>query len=222
LAGGGQEKRRCTSGCAMPSASGTSRIRNNQCRFLWIESTSLAKATGLTLCIRNKTRHPSIYVTNPPVYRPCPAASSILPPSRFGVFLRPMNAMDTTTILYRIAAAFIIYYLSRSVYRLYFHPLRNYPGPKLWAVTRVPHTYYRVTGQLPFVIKRLHDQYGGVFRLGSNALSYNTSEAWDKIYRFPTGGVKSFDKDLSERLNTVGVGVTNMCVTWFPITLIDL
>jgi hypothetical protein len=122
-----------------------------------------------------------------------------------------MYAMDPIAILYRIAAVLFFYYLSRSIYRLYFHPLRNYSGPRLWVITRFPLTYYKLTGQLSFVIKRLHDQYGPVVRTGVNNLSYNTAEAWDKIYGFHSSGGHSFDKDLSERAAFAArVGVANM------------
>lgn len=119
--------------------------------------------------------------------------------------------MDPIAILYRIFAALSFYYLSRSIYRLYFHSLRNFPGPRLWIITRFSQSYYRLTGQLPFVVKRLHDQYGPVVRIGFNTLSYNTAEAWDKIYGFPPSGGQSFDKDLSERAAIAArVGVANM------------
>jgi len=48
------------------------------------------------------------------------------------------------------------------VYRLYFHPLSKFPGPRLAAATLWYEAYYDVIkqGQYTFKIKELHKQYG--------------------------------------------------------------
>ena len=48
------------------------------------------------------------------------------------------------------------------LYRLYLHPLRKFPGPKLAAATLWYETYFDVFlgGQYTFQIERLHKQYG--------------------------------------------------------------
>ena len=61
--------------------------------------------------------------------------------------------------------AFVIWYLSRIVYRLFFHPLANVPGPKLAAATSWYEFYYDVVknggGQYNWSkIGQLHEQYG--------------------------------------------------------------
>jgi cytochrome P450 len=106
--------------------------------------------------------------------------------------------------LIRIAQAIAllsIYLFAIFIHRILFHPLRSFPGPKLWAATRLPLTYSRVAGTLPFAVSRLHAHYGPVVRIAPNQLSYISFEAWEDIYGFCKGTkVKNFAKDNKERL----------------------
>jgi cytochrome P450 len=68
------------------------------------------------------------------------------------------------------------------VYNLFFHPLRSYPGPKLWAVTRLPWYWTNLHGRLIGDIRALHEKYGPVVRIAPDELSYTSSSAWKKIY----------------------------------------
>lgn len=87
-----------------------------------------------------------------------------------------------------IATFFAIWFLYRvhlTVYRLYFHPLRNFPGPKLAAVSTWYEFYYdylrNPNGKLAMHVLDLHQQYGEIFRLGPNKLRINNLEAYDKV-----------------------------------------
>jgi len=48
------------------------------------------------------------------------------------------------------------------IYRLYFHPLAGFPGPKLAALTLWYETYHDVwlRGKFVFKIKEMHEKYG--------------------------------------------------------------
>jgi len=72
-----------------------------------------------------------------------------------------------------------------AIYRLYLHPLHNYSGPRLWAITRIPHAYYVATGRLPFKLAELHERYGPVMRIAPDELTYILEEAWQDIYGKP-------------------------------------
>lgn len=55
-----------------------------------------------------------------------------------------------------------LYFIARSIYRLYFHPLRKIPGPKLAAITHAYEFYYNVIkgGLFIWEIERMHEVYG--------------------------------------------------------------
>lgn len=50
------------------------------------------------------------------------------------------------------------------LYRVYFHPLASFPGPRLAAITKWYEFYYDVInrGQFMYEVTRMHDEYGTV------------------------------------------------------------
>jgi hypothetical protein len=54
------------------------------------------------------------------------------------------------------------YFLIRTIYRLYFHPLHKFPGPKLAAATHSYEFYYDAIkrGRFIWEIQRMHEKYG--------------------------------------------------------------
>lgn len=66
-----------------------------------------------------------------------------------------------------IASSFVLYLITIALYRLIFHPLSRFPGPKLAAITRWFEGYYDVVqdGQYTLKIGRLHKIYGKLNRL---------------------------------------------------------
>jgi hypothetical protein len=48
------------------------------------------------------------------------------------------------------------------IYRLYFHPLSKFPGPKYAAISHWHEAYYDVflQGQFTFKVQEMHKQYG--------------------------------------------------------------
>lgn len=61
-----------------------------------------------------------------------------------------------------IAATTAAYFVTLAVYRLVFHPLAKFPGPKLAAITRYYEAYYDIVqnGQYDFQIAKMHKKYG--------------------------------------------------------------
>ena len=68
------------------------------------------------------------------------------------------------------------------VYNLYLHPLRRIPGPKLYAVSRIPWISDWLSGILHASVQRIHEEYGSVVRIAPDEVSFINSWAWNDIY----------------------------------------
>lgn len=67
-------------------------------------------------------------------------------------------------------------------YRLLLHPLAAFPGPKLWAASRLPWMRHTARGTLWRELQHLHRQYGSTVRIAPNELSICSPPAWPDIY----------------------------------------
>jgi cytochrome P450 len=81
--------------------------------------------------------------------------------------------------------------LSYAVYNLYFHPLRNYPGPLLWRAFDFPRTASQVRGRLTYDVLALHKKYGTVVRVAPNELAFAEPQAWQDVYGLQAGRVQN-------------------------------
>lgn len=72
--------------------------------------------------------------------------------------------------------------IAHALFNLNKHPLSCFPGPRLWACSRIPYVLSLQTGTLTTRIKGLHDVYGPVVRVAPNELSFIAPEAWRDIY----------------------------------------
>jgi hypothetical protein len=74
--------------------------------------------------------------------------------------------MAVSSILFHpfitVGVTYIFYLLGLVIYRLYFHPLAKFPGPKYAAISRWHEFYYEVVkkGKFTFKVQELHKQYG--------------------------------------------------------------
>ncbi|KAJ5134654.1 hypothetical protein N7448_000326 [Penicillium atrosanguineum] len=86
----------------------------------------------------------------------------------------------TTLIIDGILAFLVI----RSIYRLYFHPLSKFPGPKLAAVSSAYEFYYNVIKRGTFIweLERLHEVYGPIIRITPREIHIKDSNYYDEIY----------------------------------------
>lgn len=67
-------------------------------------------------------------------------------------------------------------------YRLTIHPLARYPGPRLWALSRIPYVLSMRAGTLAHDIQAFHARYGPVVRLAPTELSFTDAAAAKDIY----------------------------------------
>ncbi|KAJ5765369.1 hypothetical protein N7520_004928 [Penicillium odoratum] len=94
------------------------------------------------------------------------------------------------------ASCLVIFWLAKSVlYELYFSPLRRFPGPRSWAISRIPLQISVLRGHNHLDITDLHERYGPVVRISPSELAFNTPQAFRDIYGARPGGC--FPKDRS-------------------------
>ena len=78
------------------------------------------------------------------------------------------------------------------VYRLTFHPLHRFAGPRLRAISHLPQNLAGVRGREAYVVRQLHAKYGEVVRIAPDTLSFTDAAAWNAIYGH--AGTKKFRK----------------------------
>ena len=87
-----------------------------------------------------------------------------------------------------------MFILTRIIYHIWLSPLSAYPGPKLWAATKIPYKWHTLRGTSTAKIRELHDRYGEVIRYEPNGLAFVSEGCWDEIYG-PYTGTKPMDVD---------------------------
>lgn len=87
------------------------------------------------------------------------------------------------------------------IYELWWSPLSRFPGPKLWAISRIQLQLSVLRGHNHLDMKALHERYGPVVRISPNELAFNTPQAFRDIYGARPGGC--FSKDRSRYLTPV-------------------
>ncbi|KAE8422352.1 cytochrome P450 [Aspergillus pseudocaelatus] len=82
----------------------------------------------------------------------------------------------------------ISYLIVISIYRLYSHPLRNIPGPRLAAATHLYEWYYDLFlgGRYLFEIERMHERYGPIVRVNPREIHISDPHYYDEIYASST------------------------------------
>jgi cytochrome P450 len=81
-----------------------------------------------------------------------------------------------------IAVQLIIRFITKGIYRVYFHPLSKFSGPKTHAATRFPYLLATWKGKPHKFLSTLHEEYGSVVRIAPDELSFIDADAWKDIY----------------------------------------
>ena len=73
------------------------------------------------------------------------------------------------------AAAIVLFFTcalfsSIAIYRIFFHRLRQFPGPRIAAVTKLWHAYHCLDGKNYLFLQDLHRRYGDFVRTGINLI----------------------------------------------------
>lgn len=84
------------------------------------------------------------------------------------------------SIVYLTVIAFI-YVAVKTIYRLTFHPLSSFPGPKLAAVTSLYTAYYDIfQSGVVKLFPELHEKYGPIIRLQPSHLHVADLEGYNQ------------------------------------------
>ncbi|KAG6872652.1 hypothetical protein C0995_007982 [Termitomyces sp. Mi166 len=75
-----------------------------------------------------------------------------------------------------------VYFITLAAYRLFWHPLSKFPGPRLAAITDLYSAYYDLGGALVDHLEDLHRAYGSIVRISPEQLHFNNPHAFDHIY----------------------------------------
>ncbi|GAM33997.1 hypothetical protein TCE0_013f01297 [Talaromyces pinophilus] len=87
-------------------------------------------------------------------------------------------------VIFWSALIWLAYVVFGAIYRLYFHPLSRFPGPRVAALTRWYEFYYDVIkpGQFIWKIESLHKRYGPIVRITPDELHIKDPEFYEVIY----------------------------------------
>ncbi|QSZ33222.1 hypothetical protein DSL72_002810 [Monilinia vaccinii-corymbosi] len=105
-----------------------------------------------------------------------------------------------------LGTSILVYCIVGVLYRLYFHPLSRFPGPKLAAATLCLEFYHDCiqSGQYFIKIAQWHEQYGPIIRIGPNEIHINDPEYYDTLFSY--GAVRNKDPFYTAQFNTPGSG----------------
>ena len=95
-----------------------------------------------------------------------------------------LSSISLTSLAILPFAVVLFYISGLAIYRIYFHPLAEYPGPFLAKLTDLHSTYHAWKGDRHLEFWRCHEIYGPLVRFGPNSLSFNTNTALKDIYGF--------------------------------------
>ena len=100
---------------------------------------------------------------------------------RFHLYVLPPQQAFTRTCCIAIVyiAALCI---SITVYRMFFHPLRHFPGPRSMRTSKFVHAFRSRRLDNHHQMGRLHQRYGDIVRTGPNELTLFSPEAYVALH----------------------------------------
>ncbi|KAI0490527.1 putative cytochrome P450 monooxygenase [Xylaria cf. heliscus] len=84
--------------------------------------------------------------------------------------------------------------IGNTIYNVFLHPLRKYPGPLSHHMSVLPRGWYQLRGLLPFHMDELHTKYGPVVRVSPNEIAFSSPQAWRDIYGHRKAGEEEIPK----------------------------
>ncbi|KAJ8129175.1 hypothetical protein O1611_g4459 [Lasiodiplodia mahajangana] len=95
-----------------------------------------------------------------------------------------LSQVHLAVLISVLLLAWGIYFAGLVIYRLYFHPLSHFPGPKLAAATGWYEFYFQywLDGQYIFETERMVKKYGPVIRVNPEELFVHDAEFYNELY----------------------------------------
>jgi hypothetical protein len=95
----------------------------------------------------------------------------------------PQSRVEAFILLFM---SIILWALTTVLYRLYFHPLAKFPGPKIAAATRWYEFYHEIYrgGRYYQVIDAMQDRYGPIVRVNPFELHIRDPSYYDTLFNF--------------------------------------
>lgn len=81
-----------------------------------------------------------------------------------------------------MAIYLIALFSSIVIYRVFFHPLRHFPGPRSMAITKLAHVFRARKLDNHYQMDQLHRDFGDFVRTGPNELSIFTPQAYNVLH----------------------------------------
>ncbi|KAL6859545.1 cytochrome P450 [Trichoderma novae-zelandiae] len=94
----------------------------------------------------------------------------------------PIASLKPTVIIPLLAVILGLLYVGYTiVYNLFFHPLRHFPGPKLWAIHYGFYARLELSGDGHKLMIPLHQKYGPVIRVAPDHLAFCHPDAMNDL-----------------------------------------
>ncbi|KAH8731789.1 cytochrome P450, partial [Phaeosphaeriaceae sp. PMI808] len=87
------------------------------------------------------------------------------------------------------------------IYRLYVSPLKAIPGPRLNALTSIPHDIVWIKGSRHVYLENLHNKYGPIVRVAPTEVSFIDSSIWRDVFGFLKNDAECEKSDKQQRNN---------------------
>ncbi|EUC29264.1 hypothetical protein COCCADRAFT_40322 [Bipolaris zeicola 26-R-13] len=94
-----------------------------------------------------------------------------------------LSTLNQNTIIVSLLGIFL-YFVGLVVYRLFFSPIANIPGPKLTAITFWVEAYWEVVkgGRFIFKIEEWHEKYGPIIRITPTEVHIRDAEFYNELF----------------------------------------
>ncbi|KAJ9610357.1 hypothetical protein H2200_005134 [Cladophialophora chaetospira] len=116
--------------------------------------------------------------------------------------------MALWSLVYRLLVLCLLWLAVKVLYRLFFHPLRNIPGPLLARASVQWLIFHDLAGTRATSLHDAHEKYGPIIRIAPDELSFSDPAVIKEIYSQGTALLKSpFYSGLNEGLPNLFDGI---------------